>query len=251
MQLDLSEKTIAITGASSGIGEATALACARAGAAVALGARRLDRIENLARQINEDGGRAVAIETDVANETSANAFVHRAHGELGGLYGLVNNAGVMLLGAINGADTNEWRRMIEVNCLGLLYCTHAALPLMAEGGGGHVVNVSSVAGRFATLGSGVYNMTKWGVNGFSESLRQEALHVGVRVTIVEPGMVDTELLEHNEHKDYVMNAAAQMREQIGKALTSEDIANAILYALTQPQHVAINEVLVRPSKQSR
>ncbi len=251
MQLDLNEKTIAITGASSGIGEATALACARAGAAVALGARRLDRIENLASQINDDGGRAVAIETDVANETSANAFVHRAHEELGGLHGLVNNAGVMLLGAINGADTNEWRRMIEVNCLGLLYCTHAALPLMGEGGGGHIVNVSSVAGRHATLGSGVYNMTKWGVNGFSESLRQEALHLGVRVTIIEPGLVETELLGHNEHKEYVMDAAAKMRDQVGKALTSEDIANAILYAMAQPQHVAINEVLVRPAKQAR
>ncbi len=141
----------------------------------------------------------MAIEADIADEAQAKSLVETAHAELGGLDTLVNNAGVMLLGPLQGADPEEWRTMIGVNCLGLLYCTHYALPLMRDGGGGDVVNVSSVAGRMAALGSGVYNMTKWGVVGYSESLRQEGAYIGVRVTCVEPGFVDTELQGHNEH----------------------------------------------------
>jgi clavulanate-9-aldehyde reducatase len=246
--MELQGRTVAITGASSGIGEATALACARAGAAVALAARRTDRIEDLARRIEADGGRALAIETDVTDEASARAFVERAQQELGGLWGLVNNAGVMLLGAVEGADTEHWRRMVSVNCLGLLYCTHAAIPAMKEGGGGHIVNVSSVAGRIATFGSAVYNMTKWGVNGFSEGLRQEVVHSGIRVTIVEPGAVSTELLEHNTPE--IQQVAAKRFEGV-TPLRSEDISDAIMYALTRPQNVSINEVLVRPTSQTR
>jgi NADP-dependent 3-hydroxy acid dehydrogenase YdfG len=140
--------------------------------------------------------------------------------------------------------------MIDVNCLGLLYCTHAALPLMREGGAGHIVNVSSVAGRVAALGSAVYNMTKWGVTGFSEGLRQEALHANVRVTIIEPGYVVTELQGHNEGNPIVMEAMEKTRQQIDP-LQADDIADAILHALTRPQHVSINEVLIRPTKQSR
>ena len=195
MGYDLSGRVVAITGASSGIGEATALMCAKAGASVALGARRTDRIDALAAQIEEGGGAAVAVSVDVTSEEQATGFVRSAHERLGRLDVLINNAGVMLLGPVEGADTENWRRMIEVNCLGLLYCTHAALPLMREQGSGHIVNVASVAGRRASLGSGVYNMTKWGVVGFSEALRQEALHANIRVTVVEPGFVETELLE--------------------------------------------------------
>jgi len=239
-----------ITGASSGIGEATALAMAREGAAVALGARRKQRLDETVERIESDGGRAVAIEADVADESQARSLVEGAHAELGGLDCLVNNAGLMLLGPLQGADTDEWRRMIDVNLLGLLYCTHAALPLMRDGGGGDVVNVSSVAGRTAALGSGVYNMTKWGVVGFSESLRQEGAHIGVRVTCVEPGFVDTELQGHNEHP-LVVETIAKMREQTGKVLEPEDIARAIVYVVAQPEHVSINEVLVRPSGQTR
>jgi NADP-dependent 3-hydroxy acid dehydrogenase YdfG len=138
--------------------------------------------------------------------------------------------------------------MVNVNVLGLMYCTHAALPIMQEQGSGHIVNVSSVAGRIARMGSGVYNATKWGVGAFSESLRQEALHYGVRVTIVEPGYVDTELQGHNEHP-MVVERMAKDKEQIGKVLEADDIANAIVYAVTQPEHVSINELLVRPTKQ--
>jgi NADP-dependent 3-hydroxy acid dehydrogenase YdfG len=246
----IEDKVVAITGASSGIGEATALACAKAGAKVALGARRADRIDDLAARIEADGGRAVAIKTDVADEASARAFVEGAHEQLGGLHGLVNNAGVMLLGPVEGADTDQWRTMVQVNCLGLLYCTHAALPIMREEGAGHIVNVSSVAGRVASLGSAVYNLTKWGVVGFSEGLRQEALHANVRITIIEPGFVETELQGHNEGNPIVMEAMEKMREQIDP-LQASDIADAIAFALTRPQHVAINEVLIRPTKQQR
>jgi clavulanate-9-aldehyde reducatase len=243
-------KVVAITGASSGIGEATALACVEAGAKVALAARRTDRIEALAQRIRDGGGEAVAIATDVADEASARAFVEGAHEQLGGLHGLVNNAGVMLLGPVEGADMDQWRTMVDVNCLGLLYCTHAALPIMREEGAGHIVNVSSVAGRVASLGSAVYNLTKWGVVGFSEGLRQEALHANVRVTIIEPGFVETELQGHNEGNPIVMEAIDKMREQMDP-LQASDIADAIAYALTRPQHVAINEVLIRPTKQQR
>jgi clavulanate-9-aldehyde reducatase len=243
-------KVVAITGASSGIGEATALACVEAGAKVALAARRADRIEELAQRIRDGGGEAVAIATDVADEASARAFVEGAREQLGGLHGLVNNAGVMLLGPVEGADMDQWRTMVDVNCLGLLYCTHAALPIMREEGAGHIVNVSSVAGRVASLGSAVYNLTKWGVVGFSEGLRQEALHANVRVTIIEPGFVETELQGHNEGNPIVMEAIDKMREQMDP-LQASDIADAIAYALTRPQHVAINEVLIRPTKQQR
>ena len=140
--------------------------------------------------------------------------------------------------------------MIDVNLLGLLYCTHAAVPVMRDGGGGDVVNVSSVAGRMAAMGSAVYNMTKWGVVGFSEALRQECAHIGIRVTCVEPGFVETELQGHNKNP-MVLERIEQMREATGKVLEAADIANAIVYALSQPKHVSINEVLVRPSGQTR
>jgi NADP-dependent 3-hydroxy acid dehydrogenase YdfG len=239
-----------ITGASSGIGEATAEAMVAEGAAVALGARRKDRLDELATRLTEGGGTAVAIEADIADEQQAKNLVETAHSELGGLDCLVNNAGVMLLGPLQGADPSEWRQMIEVNCLGLLYCTHYALPLIRDGGGGDVINVSSVAGRIAALGSGVYNMTKWGVVGYSESLRQEGALIGVRVTVIEPGFVDTELQGHNKNP-IVVEQIEKMQNQLEKVLEAKDIANAIVYAAAQPKHVSVNEILVRPSGQAR
>ena len=246
----LEGRVAAITGASSGIGQATALAFAAEGAAVALGARRADRLDELAGRITADGGRAVPIEVDVSDEGQARAFIERAHSELGGLSILINNAGVMLLGPVEGADTSDWRRMVEVNVLGLLWCTHAALPLMREGGGGHIVNISSVAGRRADAGAAVYNLTKWGVTGFSEGLRQEALHSGIRVTCIEPGFVATELQGHNTNP-IVTQATERMREQIGEVLEAEDIAEAITFVVTRPSRVDINEVLIRPTGQRR
>jgi clavulanate-9-aldehyde reducatase len=237
----------AVTGASSGIGEATARALSAAGASVALGARRTDRLEALAESLD---GPALVREVDVSDEEQARGFVQAAHDELGGLHALVNNAGLMLLGPVEDADTDDWRRMIAVNLLGLLYCTHAALPLLAQGGGGDIVNVSSVAGRRADAGAAVYNMTKFGVHAFSEALRQEALHQGIRVTTVAPGFVATELQGHNTNP-LVRQAMAKSREQIGEVLHADDIAEAILHALTRPPHVCVNEVVVRPTGQSR
>ncbi len=248
MSSELAGRVAAVTGASSGIGEATALALAGAGAAVAVGARRADRLEGLVEKIQAAGGTAIALPCDVTEEDQAVAFVNDTHAQLGRLDILVNNAGLMLLGPVEGADLEEWRRMIAVNCLGLLYTTHAALPLMREGGGGHVVYVSSVAGRRASAFSAVYNLTKWGVNGFSEALRQEALHSNIRVTVVEPGWVETELLSQNTNP-LVHQGAEKLKESIGEVLSADDIAGAILYAVVQPDHVSVSEVLVRPTKQ--
>jgi NADP-dependent 3-hydroxy acid dehydrogenase YdfG len=245
----LDGKVVAVTGASSGIGEATALALAAEGAAIALGARREDRLRDLAQRIESDGGRALPIEVDVGDEDSARSFVEKTNSELGSLDVLVNNAGVMLLGPIEGADVENWRRMVDVNVLGLLYCTHAALPIMREQGGGTIVNVSSVAGRFANAGSGVYNLTKFGVGAFSEALRQESVESKIRVVVVEPGYVETELQGHNEQA--VRDTIEKMRERIGDVLQAEDIADGIRWAVTRPPHVSVNEVLIRPSGQAR
>ncbi|HXQ19905.1 MAG TPA: SDR family NAD(P)-dependent oxidoreductase [Acidimicrobiales bacterium] len=239
-----------VTGASSGIGEATALALAAEGASVAVAARRRDRLAALAARID---GRALVLETDVTDEAQVVDMVGRTVAELGGLDVLINNAGVMLLGPIEGAPTEEWRRMVELNLLGLLYCTHAALPHLlaaAEGprGVADVVNVSSVAGRVARLNNGVYSATKWGVGAFSESLRQEVTTRHVRVTLVEPGAVATELSSHNrpEVRDMIAgNFAGVTRLEAG------DIAAAVLFAVTQPRHAAVNEVLIRPTEQER
>jgi len=243
----LDGRKILITGASSGIGEATAEAIVAEGGAVALGARRKDKLDAIAERLDGD---AFAIEADIGNEEEANRLVAEATERMDGLDGLINNAGVMLLGLMQGADTEEWRRMVDVNILGLLYCTNAALPVIRDGGGGDIVNVSSVAGRSAAMGAAVYNFTKFGVVGFSEALRQEGAHIGVRVTCVEPGFVDTELQGHNENP-MVLEQIEKMREATGKVLESADIANAIVYALAQPRHVSINEILVRPSTSTR
>jgi NADP-dependent 3-hydroxy acid dehydrogenase YdfG len=243
----LEGRVAAVTGASSGIGEATALALDRAGASVALAARRADRLAAVADQLD---GPNVVVEADIGEEQQAREFVQRAHDELGGLHILINNAGVMLLGPVAGADVEEWRRMISVNLLGLLYCTHAALPLIEGSGGGDIVNVSSVSGRRAEAGAAVYNMTKFGVHAFSEALRQEALHAGIRVTTVAPGFVETELQGHNRDP-LVQRSLARSREQIGDVLSPADIADAIVNAITQPSHVCIGEIVVRPTKQAR
>jgi len=243
----LEGRVAAVTGASSGIGAATALALSHAGAGVAIGARRTDRLEIISKKL---AGPCLVHEVDVGDEDQAHRFIRTAHDELGGLHILVNNAGVMLLGPVSGADTTEWRRMIDVNLLGVLYCTHAALPLMERGGGGDIVNVSSVAGRRADAGAAVYNMTKFGVHGFSEALRQEALHANVRVTIVAPGHVDTELQGHNLNP-VVRAGLARAREEIGEVLTADEIASEIVHAVTRPRHMSLNELLVRPTRQPR
>jgi NADP-dependent 3-hydroxy acid dehydrogenase YdfG len=242
-----------VTGASSGIGEATAVALAEQGAAVAIAARRKDRIDSLAARIADAGGRALAIEADVTAREQAQALVEQTVAELGRLDTLVNNAGVMLLGPAVGAPMEEWERMIAVNVQGLLYCAHAALPHLlaaAEDSPRSVadmVNISSVAGRVARNGSGVYNATKWGVGAFSESLRQEVARRHVRVSLVEPGAVATELVSHNRPE---IREAMAGRDDFQK-MEPEDIAEAIAYVVTRPWRMAVNEMLIRPTEQER
>jgi NADP-dependent 3-hydroxy acid dehydrogenase YdfG len=241
-----------VTGASSGIGEATALTLAEQGAAVALAARRADRLEVLASKIREGGGRVVTIAADVADEQQAREAVERTVAELGRLDTLVNNAGVMLLGPAVDAPLEEWQRMVGVNLLGLLSCAHAALPHLlraAEDGPRRVadmVNISSVAGRVARSGSGVYNATKHAVGAFSEALRQEVTGRHVRISLVEPGAVETELAGHNRPE--ILEGIKQRFGSLER-LQPDDIADAISYIVTRPRYVAINEILIRPTEQ--
>ncbi len=243
-----------VTGASSGIGEATAVALAAEGAAVAIAARRKDRLDALAARIDAAGGRALVLEADVTVAEQAVVAVERTVAELGRLDTLVNNAGVMLLGPIVDAPVEEWERMVSLNLLGLLYTAHAALPHLlaaAEQGPRRVadlVNISSVAGRVARNGSGVYNLTKHGVGAFSESLRQEVTRKHVRVSLVEPGAVDTELAGHNrpEVREVMAQRFADMER-----LTAEDIAESIAFLVTRPRRMAVNEILIRPTEQEQ
>jgi NADP-dependent 3-hydroxy acid dehydrogenase YdfG len=248
------EGTVAlVTGASSGIGEATARALAAAGASVALVARRADRLETLAGEIRDSGGTALPIEADLTSHQDATDAVERTVSELGRLDTLINNAGVMLLGPVVGAPLEEWQRMLEINVTGLLYCAHAAVPHLleaAEQEPRHVadmVNISSVAGRVVRRGSGVYNLTKHGIGAFSESLRQEVAKRHLRVSLVEPGATATELTSHlrPEIREQSMQRFADVER-----LEADDIAEAILYIVTRPRRVAINEVLIRPSEQA-
>ena len=249
---DLENTVALVTGASSGIGQAAARTLAARGAAVALAARRGDRLRELAGEIADAGGTALPIEADVSDPEQAQAAVAKTAEELDRLDVLVNNAGVMLLGPVAEAPLEEWERMVHVNLLGLLYTARAALPHLAEAAENEprrvadLVNISSVAGRQARQGSAVYNATKHGVGAFSEALRQEVARRHVRVSLVEPGAVATELQGHNR---------PEVKEQIEKRfedmdiLEAEDIADAIAYVVTRPRHVAVNEVLVRPTEQ--
>ncbi|MFI5915563.1 SDR family NAD(P)-dependent oxidoreductase [Dactylosporangium sp. NPDC051541] len=241
-----------VTGASSGIGEAAALALAERGAAVAVAARRGDRLADLAGRITTAGGRALVIEADITQREQAEAAVSRTVQELGRLDTLVNNAGVMLLGPVADAPVEEWERMVSINVLGLLYCAKAALPHLLTAATeaprqvADMVNISSVAGRVARSGSGVYNATKHAVGAFSEALRQEVTGRFVRISLVEPGAVATELAGHNRPE--VRDTIAQRFEGVER-LQAEDIADAIAYIVTRPRHAAINEMLVRPTQQ--
>ena len=243
----LDDKVAVVTGASSGIGEATAEALAAEGATVVVAARREDRLTDLTKRIEDNGGRVLAAACDVTDEAQAHGLIRRAEEEFGRVDILVNNAGVMLLSAVGKGLSDEWRRMFDVNVLGLLYATDAAIETMKRQGGGHLVNVSSVAGRKVTRdSSGVYAGTKHAVGAISEGLRQELLADNVRVTIVEPGAVATELTDHITDEDAREGLSGLLNLEI---LQSEDIANAIVYAVTQPERVSVNEILIRPTQQ--
>ncbi len=250
---DRLEGTVAlVTGASSGIGEAAARALSKQGAAVAVAARRIDRLEKLAAEIESKGGRALAIEADVTDSAQATAAVEQTVAKLGRLDILVNNAGVMLLGPIAEAPPEEWERMVDLNVKGVLHCAKAALPHLLAAAEAEprrvadLVNISSVAGRKPNVGSGVYNLTKFGVGAFSESLRMELAKRHVRVSLVEPGFVKTELSDHIRAE---LQEWSRQRSAGIERLEAEDIADAIVYIVTRPRRMAVNEVLVRPSEQ--
>lgn len=248
----LTDTVALVTGASSGIGAATASALAGEGALVVVAARRKDRLDSLVAEIEGAGGRAVAVEADVTSQAEAAGLVEGVAADHGRLDLVVNNAGVMLNGPIEGAPLDEWERMVDLNIKGLLYVAHAAVPhLLAAAGGDprHVadlVNISSVAGRVARTGSGVYNLTKHGVGAFSESLRQELTQRHVRVALVEPGAVATELSSHQ--RDEVQAAMAKRFEGL-QILQATDIAEAIRFVVTRPARMAVNEILIRPTDQ--
>ena len=241
-----------ITGASSGIGEATAQLLAAEGAAIAIIARRKDRLGQLAEAITNEGGKALVIETDVTDQAQAQAAVERTVAELGRLDTVVNNAGVMLLGPAVGAPLEEWDQMIKLNVLGVLYIAHAALPHLLSAAQdsprqvADLVNISSVAGRVARNGNAVYATSKFGVVAFTESLRQELAGRHVRVSVVEPGVVATELQSHMrpEVREQSMRRFAGV-----ESMQAEDIAEVIHFIVTRPRRMAVNEILVRPSEQ--
>lgn len=253
MQEILNGTVALVTGASSGIGEATARALAAQGAKLALVARRRDRLESLANALKKDGHEALVIEADITHQNQAEAAIEKAASHFGRLDTLVNNAGVMLLGPAVGAPLEEWERMVDLNVKGLLYCAHAAMPYLLEAAEdsprkvADLVNISSTAGRIARAGGAVYNLTKFGVGAFSEALRQEVTRRHVRVSLVEPGVVKTELQSHLRPE--IRENLMKRFENVGDWLQADDIANAIEYIVTRPRHVAINEMLVRPTEQ--
>jgi NADP-dependent 3-hydroxy acid dehydrogenase YdfG len=243
----LDGKVAVITGASSGIGAATAEALAEEGATVVVAARRKERLSELVERLNGDRGKALAVECDVTDEQQAHDMIRKAKDEFGRVDILINNAGIMQLSKIQKDLSDEWRTMFEVNVLGLLYATNAAIEVMREQGSGHLVNISSLASRGTRPGLGVYSGTKMAVNGISESLRQELLEDNIRVTMVEPGAVETELPDHITDEE-AREGLSALLEQL-EPLQAEDIASAIVYVVTQPERVSVNEILIRPTQQ--
>jgi NADP-dependent 3-hydroxy acid dehydrogenase YdfG len=241
-----------VTGASSGIGEQTALTLAGLGADVVVAARRVDRLDLLVKRIEDANGRALAVEADVTDEEQARTAVAAAVERFGRLDTVIANAGVMLLGPIVDADVTEWRRMVELNTLGAMYTAHAALPHLLSAAEreprrvADLVITSSVAGRRVRQGSGVYNASKFAIGAFAEALRQEITQRYVRVSLIEPGATTTELSSHNR---------PEIREQIAsrftgvERLSADDIARTVAFVVTSPRHMAVNEVLVRPTMQ--
>jgi NADP-dependent 3-hydroxy acid dehydrogenase YdfG len=230
-----------ITGASSGIGEATARALAADGHRLALLARRADRIQALAEEL---GNGSIAIQADVTDRDSIVDAAERVQRELGGADILINNAGVMLLGPFSSDQRAEHRQMVETNLLGAMTATEVFLDQL-RGGGGDLVNISSVAGRTARPGNAVYAATKWGMNGWSESLRQE-LQPDVRVMVIEPGAVATELTDHITHAQ-TKQAVQQFVRDL--AISAQDIAEVVAFAISRPRRMTLNEILIRPTAQ--
>ncbi len=245
----LAGRVALVTGASSGIGVATARALAAAGADVAIAARRQDRLDALARDLERSGVKVLVLAADLLREEENRRIVAATEAHFGRLDILVNNAGVMLLSPVDGANSDDWRRMLELNVLAPMVSSQAALPGMRARGDGHIVNISSTAGRIANPNVSGYSASKFGIVAFSESLRREVYKDKIRVTVIEPGIVETELREHIPHagtKQAIDAFAASVRQ-----LQPEDVANAVLYCVSQPAHVNVNEILMRPTDQER
>jgi NADP-dependent 3-hydroxy acid dehydrogenase YdfG len=245
----LKDRVALVTGASSGIGEATALALAEAGASIAIVARREDRLQALASRLHELGTEPLVLVADLLDEHEAQRIIADTEAHFGQLDILVNNAGVMYLEPIVEADLGRWRSMLELNVLSLIASSQAALGGMIKRREGHIVNVSSTAGRIANPNAGGYSATKFGVVGFSEALRREVYQHNIRVSVIEPGLVATELRDHIGHAEVkkTLNAWADGLRQ----LQPEDVAHAIVFCVSQPAHVNINEILMRPTDQER
>ena len=245
----IKDKIAIVTGASSGIGYATALALSKAGARVAVGARRTTRLAELADKINDSGGQAYSQELDVTKKESCASFVNNVLEKWGSADILVNNAGLMPLSFIKNLKVGEWDQMVDVNIKGVLYCTAAVMPHMLERRSGHIVNISSVAGRIVFPAGSVYCATKHAVTAFSEGLRQElSVRKNIRITCIEPGVVATELtstITDESLQGFVENSKKM------ESLQAKDIADAIVYAVSSPDHVNVNEILVRPTTQER
>jgi len=245
----IKDKVAIITGASSGIGYATALALAKGGAKVAIGARRTDRLEELENKIKETGGQCYSQKLDVTNKDECHSFAKNVLEKFGTIDILINNAGLMPLSFVKNLKIDEWDKMVDVNIKGVLYCTAAVIPTMLEKKSGHIVNISSVAGRIVFPAGSVYCATKHAITAFSEGLREElSVRKNIRVTCIEPGVVATELTDtitDESLQGFIENAKKM------EALQAEDIANAILYAVESPNHVNVNEVLIRPTTQER
>lgn len=245
---DLKGKTALVTGASSGIGEYTAYKLAEAGCNVVLTARREERLKQVQEKIEKSGGKAISVQTDVTNKEEVDTSFAKAKEAFGGVDILINNAGVMHLSMLDKLWVDEWMNMVDVNIKGVMYATAAALPHMIDKKWGHIVNISSVAGRRVMKGGSVYSATKYAVRAFSEGLRQEfSPSTGIRVTCIEPGAVATELGEHIHDEDIIK--AWQSRFGDLTTMESEDIAEAIHYALIQPQRVSAHEILLYPTDQ--
>jgi len=249
MSQPLEGRIALVTGASSGIGEATALALAEAGAKVAIAARRRDRLDALAAQLAKLGAEPYVLTADLASEDEAQRIVRETEAHYGRLDILVNNAGVMYLEPVEQADLGRWRHMLELNVLSLIASTQAALPGMRERRDGHVVNISSTAGRVANPNAAAYSATKFGVVAFSEALRREVYQHNIRVTVIEPGVVETELRDHIGHAEVKANLNAWADSM--RQLQGRDVADAIVFCVSRPSHVNINEVLMRPTDQER
>ena len=245
----LKGKVALVTGASSGIGSATALALAGAGARVALGARRTDRLAQLEAKIRAEGGDVISCGLDVAQRPQCEAFVKAAMDRWGAIDILVNNAGLMPLSFLKSLKVDEWEQMVDVNIKGVLFCTAAVLEHMRKRKTGHIVNISSVAGRVVFPAGSVYCATKHAVNAFTEGLRQElSARSNIRVTCIEPGVVATELV--NTITDRSLREFVENTKRM-EALRAEDIADSVLYAVGSPPHVNVNEILIRPITQER